>query len=44
MLHSRATPRPNMSAQDLDQWKRDIKDIADSCPNVVIKLGGIQMT
>lgn len=24
-------------------WKKDLKEIATSCPNVVVKVGGIQM-
>ena len=31
------------SAAKLAQWKADIADVASSCPNVVMKCGGIQM-
>jgi len=34
---------PTMTPAELEQWKGDIKELASSCPNVVCKVGGIQM-
>lgn len=35
---------PRMGGQAVvDRWRADVKELADSCPNVVCKVGGIQM-
>merc|ERR1711904_83507 len=34
---------PTMSAAEREQWEKDIAELARSCPNVVCKVGGIQM-
>lgn len=44
MNHCGAWLGPSLTAEDVEAWKAGTKDVADSCPNVVAKVGGILMT
>ena len=38
-----ASAGPNTPPEQFEQWKAAIADLASSCPNVVVKCGGVQM-
>ena len=38
-----ASAGPNTPPEQFEQWKAAIADLAASCPNVVVKCGGVQM-
>jgi L-fuconolactonase len=37
-------PYTGKRAEVFEQWRRDISTVAATCPNIVVKLGGINMT